>query len=169
MDWYQYFLEAAPTVLVGLIGFGGVVVTLKANARLARDIEKAKYDRRANFVRRAVIEELKLFEWIFRNGLEGMRPEPDKDLLVPRMDRVLTPELMPELALLGSDEMEVALKALLGVDQIYSKMAIFSKPIDGQYFHFSADKYELLKKMHEEEVDRLTDAIETVERAQNSV
>lgn len=166
MEFSYHILEFArefQTGIIGVVGFLGVIATLKANAHLAREMEESQYNRRRNFVKTAVIEELKLFHWIFENGHRDMEPKQGESLLVPKMNRLVTSELMSELAVLEPEDMKVALMALFNVDEVYKRLAIIGKPSGDHYFAVSSAAYHSLKKINEDAAAKLKIAIETIE------
>jgi hypothetical protein len=163
MGWYSFFNDFQ-TAIVGTLGFLGVMATLWQNASLARGVEEERIKSVKLSAKKAAIEELKFFKRIYENGIEGMRPDADQSLMVPRIKRVVTTDMMPEIALLDGQDAHVAIDALLTIDEIDRSLTLIATAVNEQYFTISAGAFETLQGMYSGRLDKLTGALQKLEQ-----
>jgi hypothetical protein len=131
------FLKSYQTLVVGLLGFLGVMATLAFNAWLARKSERRKIEHEANVLRRALVEEMKVQRDSLINAAEGAKRGADENAAGARND-VLTPLLrfadifeksIDKLGLLTSDEVGAVLDAYLSIKELTPKIRIMEQRI----------------------------------------
>jgi hypothetical protein len=83
------FVRTYQTLIAGIVGFSGVIITLLVNAHLVRAHETRKEKRETDALRKALMEELNVQRDALKRTEEGgaellSRPsEPDSSGLVP--------------------------------------------------------------------------------------
>jgi hypothetical protein len=151
------------TAIVGVIGFLGVIWTIRQNASLAREIETRKLKNIIDGARKIVIEELKAFLRIYENGLKGFEPKQDENLLIPRFKRFISPDVMSEIALLTDDQAQVAIQALLKIDTMDRLVGFFAKSTDEEYHTVNHAGFLKIREMYSKQVETLNEALEKLE------
>ena len=157
------FIKDFQTAIVGVFGFFGVIRTIKHNASLAREIETRKLKNTLDGARKIAIEELKFFILVYENGLKGMEPEQNENLLVPRLKRIITPDVMSEIALLTNDQAQVAIQALLKIDTMDQLVGFFAKSTDEEYHTVTHAGFSKIQEMYSKQVETLNEALEKLE------
>jgi len=130
MDWLTYefakdFQSAVVGLIVGIVGFGGVILTLRSNARLAREQHERERklvqeqherdtDQRRLVLRQVIAAEIDATKDNLEINLEAIR----EDLLVGRailsqivVELPITESLLREIGLLTSFEVTSVLRA----------------------------------------------------------
>jgi hypothetical protein len=151
------------TAIVGVIGFLGVIWTIRQNASLAREIETRKLKNIIDGARKIVIEELKAFLRIYENGLKGFEPKQDENLLIPRFKRFISPDVMSEIALLTNDQAQAAIQALLTIDEMDRSVSLLAKHTDEKYFTVTSDGFPVIQEMYSRQVEKLNEALKKLE------
>ncbi|WP_299842136.1 hypothetical protein [uncultured Roseovarius sp.] len=135
MDWLS-FAKEFQTAIVGVIGFGGVILTQVLNARYARQREDAARQAKRNAVVRSVLAELRIMHASISQNVN--RPEPEEEALfhMPTLPRLLTNSLMNELGVLPADAIDSVLLALLSIDDINNRLSLRAAKIHDGFFSF---------------------------------
>lgn len=111
-------IERFQTGIVGLIGFLGVIWTLRANAKSARDAHQRVVTTRRRAMRRVLAAEFRNhFHAINANAemvIEGSEP-----LSVGKSKGTLSKHLVEDLGLLELGEIDVAVNAIISLDGLY--------------------------------------------------
>jgi len=125
------FIQTYQTLIVGILGFLGVIVTLAFNAWLARKAEQRKIDHETGILRTALIEEMKVQCDALLHASEGSAKAKEPSNL-ERQD-ALTPlqrwtdifdSSIDKLGLLTSDEVAAVLDAYLPLKELTSKIRL---------------------------------------------
>jgi hypothetical protein len=132
-------IQTYQTLIVGLIGFVGVMVTLWWNARLQREQEERRERRGASALRRALIEELKQQRKALQVRAENLakaasdsdkQPDGTKSgTLIPleRYDSVFTAS-RDKLGLLDDSQLEAVFKAYLPLPRPTWQLRMLAQP-----------------------------------------
>ncbi|MCV2883064.1 hypothetical protein [Actibacterium sp. XHP0104] len=108
-------IDRFQTMIVGIVGFLGVIWTLSANARYAR-LEHSRQLR----MRRAVLRRILAAE--FRNYSDALKRNRDaihskaEEVSVGKIRRLLSEGLTADLGLLDPDEIDIVVNALISLD-----------------------------------------------------
>jgi hypothetical protein len=137
------FVKAYQTLIVGLVGFLGVMATLAVNAWLARRAESRKIAHDARVLRTALIEEMKVERRALVHGSDtskkatSKKASPDEIIDTERYS-VLTPlrrytdifdQSIDKLGLLTSDEVAAVLDAYLPLKELTGKIRLLEQRI----------------------------------------
>lgn len=168
MDWLS-FAKDFQTAIVGVIGFGGVILTQILNARFARQREETARQVQSNAVIRSVLAELKLMQATISQNIN--RPVPEKEVLfhMPTLPRSLTTSLMHDLGLLPGDSINSVLLALMAIDDINSRLSLRAKKMHDGFFTFDLDGYPQLMSILKQALPKLERAIKSLESSQASL
>jgi hypothetical protein len=129
------FLRTYQTLIVGVLGFSGVILTLAINAWLARCADRRKIAHEANVLRTAIIEEMKIQRSALVNSEETLKQQVDlkktsPTVLIPlqRFTEIFDKSI-DKLGLLTSDEVAAILDAYLTLRQLTPKMRILEQRV----------------------------------------
>ena len=75
-------IETYQTLIVGILGFLGVIATLIFNSKLSRDLRKDELKHERNSIRQALITELESLKGSFKDKSESV--ETDQDWFLPK-------------------------------------------------------------------------------------
>ncbi|MCC6891075.1 MAG: hypothetical protein IT536_21315 [Hyphomicrobiales bacterium] len=129
------FISAHQTLIVGILGFIGVMATLAFNARLARKAEDRKIAHERRVLRVALVEEMKVQRDALLHAGEGAKvaktgKEPKQDALTPlRRWTDVFERSIDRLGLLNPDEVAAVLDAYLPLKELTSKIRILESRI----------------------------------------
>jgi hypothetical protein len=112
-------IERFQTILVGAVGFVGVIWTLRANARHSNEEYQRQTNTRRMALRRILAAEFRNYTHVLRANLKAQVPEGEH-LSVGKIHRLFSEDLAAELGLLELGEVDVVVNALIsleGMDQ----------------------------------------------------
>jgi len=151
------WLDNHQTLIAGALGFVGVIITLIVNSALDRRQRGRERAARSDALRRALAEELRLFEDVLKDRLD-MIAEAERDssggLLVPLTHTTdIFDNSVDSLGLLRSDQVAAVLRAYLYVRQMPEKLSLFSRTHDPRgerpLVHVGSEHFRALKAIHE--------------------
>lgn len=164
-------LERFQTAIVGIIGFAGVIVTLRTNARIAREGREhaISNDRRA--LRLALIEELKVLKTVYEEGAKSLgRAETDGGTcMVPTdpLDAIYQANA-GRLGLLTADEIEKLLGAYLSARQLQTSLLLIAPKHQDRFLAVPASKFAVAKGMYESMLPRVNEALDVLRKAHSA-
>jgi hypothetical protein len=136
---YQVAVEFQ-TLIAGLIGFAGIVISLLLSAKLARNQRRSERSHDANGVRTAINAELALAVEIFSHAVKKQEGKPFSGVyLIPviKLGHVYR-TLSDKLPLLNKNELEKIIRAYSIIETHYAKLTVIgSLTIDG--FHIQIE------------------------------
>lgn len=161
----QPFLERYQELVVGAVGFAGIIATLWANARAGRAQHSFERDTEAEGLRRALIEELCLVRESFESRATSLREAgtTGHDALIPfeRMTDVYQRSI-ERLGLLRHNEITALLRAYVLLMQMPDKLAIMAgaaaRP-SGGYIRIPTHLMEACAEMHRTHAEPVEAAI----------
>lgn len=112
-------IDRFQNVLVGAVGFVGVIWTLRANAKHSNEEYRRQLDTRRLTLRRVLAAEFRSYARALKANLEAKDPDGDH-LSVGKIHRLFSEDLAGELGLLELGEVDVVVNALIsleGMDQ----------------------------------------------------
>jgi len=140
------------TLIVGCLGFAGVILTLVVNAKLNRDQKTAELKREGNSVRHAILAELKALKLTYED--RASTSKKDQDWLVPaRVSNDVYKTFLPRIGLLSSEEVDCVMKAYLLVGELPTRLMLISaspsnnQPREG-YIHIGRGYIEVAVGIH---------------------
>jgi len=155
-------LEQFQTTIVGIVGFVGVIWTLRANSRNARDDHKRQLGSRRTVLRRILAAELRNYHRALKKNLEAKRPDGEF-LSVGRIHRLFSEQLAPDLGLLEMDEIDVVVNALISLDGMEHYLENISSQTSDTRFLFPLEAWEEYQSAISMTADALMHAIQALE------
>jgi hypothetical protein len=176
------------SLMVGVVGFVGVIVTLWRNARLQRQLEERREDREAGALRTALIEELKQQREALRDTADSLATaqtsqDETQGSLIPleRFDTVFRRSL-ERLGLLERREVSAVFEAYLPLPRLTWRLRRLEElerldadpwrrtPFEPKEDHVSLTRkyYETAAKMHAQRLPAIDAAIAELEKPGNS-
>lgn len=163
-------LKEYQTLIVGVVGFAGVIVTLIVNARLARQHHSREIDHEAKVLRVAVRAELEAIRDAFEERIRTLKnPEGWPSIMVP-LDTMtdVYGSLIDKLGLLSEPEIRAVMRAYLAVRQMPERLKLLARSavtpeereagfatVDSRYFA-------ALKQMHENYLREVRNALSVI-------
>ncbi len=162
------FVKDFQTGIVGGIGFLGVIFTQRANAKSLQVQADQDFRRKQNSVRTAVLAELKMFRRSFETNSGGDMTENDEIAYVPRVRRILSEKLLPDLGVLPDDTLEVVLNGLVIIDEVDRTLMLFSNDITEQHFSFDSQQMILCENIFKGAIPSIDLAITALDKVPTS-
>lgn len=152
--WMVYdFLLQFQSLIVGFIGFSGVVATLIVNARIQRIQKENDRTERMKSIRTALSSELSIISEAIEGNVSKIKDGPDEEyqsLLIPtnRMDSVFQ-SMISDLGNLSPPEVKDVLFAYLTYDTFLSSITLLGVTSEAHPNHaiMPADQSQNLKVM----------------------
>jgi hypothetical protein len=137
------FLKSYQSLIVGIIGFGGVIATLVANASIARRNEAYRAAREREALRNALVEELKIIKNIFRERMENFaedqrRAKQAGELVPARFATDVFAKSIDRLGLLYPEEIRAVLGAYIPLAELGSRLRLLESrtPLEERQVEF---------------------------------
>lgn len=135
------------TAIVGVIGFLGVIMTLRSSSKLAREQSKREWEKERNVLKASLLAELRFFERTFSRERGDTERIAHGTLYIPRMRRPISQSLIANLGLLKEEQIAPVLDALLTVDEMDRSLHLHANAVNEKYFTISGDKHDSLVDM----------------------
>lgn len=155
-------LEQFQTTIVGLVGFVGVIWTLRANSRNAREEHRRQLSSRRTALRRILAAELRNYERALKKNLEAKRPN-DGFLSVGRIHRLFSEQLAADLGLLDLDEIDVVVNALISLDGMEHFLESISSQTSSTRFLVPSEAWEEYQMVNSTTAVALNYAVQALE------
>lgn len=155
-------LEHFQTTIVGIVGFIGVIWTLRANAKNAREEHRRQLGSRRTALRRILAAELRNYRRALNNNLEAQRPN-DEFLSVGRIHRLFSEQIAADLGLLELDEIDVVVNALISLDGMDRFLENISLQTSDTRFLLPSEAWEELQMVYATTADALNYAVQALE------
>jgi len=159
------------TLLVGLLGFTGVITTMLANAKMQRNQHERALLHEARSARVAIKTELLANKKSYELRISQLNEPPDESsgALVPsKLSNQLYNELLPKLGILSEEELEKVIQAYALISEAPYRLRILVGTdnvigLNGENIRVESGKLQAAKEIHERILVVITKAIELVE------
>jgi len=162
------------TLIVGFIGFAGVIFTLWYNGNVAREQRRDERHHEREALRAALVEELKINRRSLKENADSLKQQPPKEeggAFVPTdpMDDAYR-SFVPRIGLLSQAEVTKVMGAHLSLRTYNAKLFLVGVPVHTSPRHVQvpAKNFPLLAKMQESFIGPIEEAIEVLERARDA-
>lgn len=155
-------LEQFQTTIVGIVGFVGVIWTLRANSKNAREEHIRQLGSRRTALRRILAAELRNYQRALKKNLEAQRPN-DGFLSVGRINRLFSEQLTADLGLLELDEIDVVVNALISLDGMNHFLENISLQTSDTRFLLPPEAWEEFQIVNSTTADALNYAVQALE------
>jgi len=132
--WYQ-FLKDFQTLVVGALGFLGVIYTLRVNSRLSREQHERKIEHEHEVLRTALSAELALIQKSFIQNSNTMDDEHGvSDAFFPeRVSTEVYQANLNKLGLLTAEQVSAVIKAYALAEEVPTRLRLLSSGHDNSY------------------------------------
>lgn len=165
------WLNNYQTLIVGAIGFAGVITTLLVNAKISRDRRRDELEHERATLRAALIEELKINGDSLRENLaslEGLPPDGEKGAFIPTdpMDDAYR-SFVPRIGLLTESEVHRVMNAYLYLRTYAARLFLIGVPphTGPRHVQVPLENFERLKAEMEAAIPIIEQARDALERA----
>lgn len=155
-------LDQFQTTIVGIVGFVGVMWTLRANSQNALTEHKRQIRSRRTALRRILAAELRNYERALSKNLATQRPDGEF-LSVGRINKLLSDQLTADLGLLEVDEIDVVVNALISLDGMAHFLENISSQASDTRFLLPAESWEEFQVVNSTTAKALKYAVQALE------
>jgi hypothetical protein len=165
------WLKDYQALVVGGVGFAGVIFTLWHNAKVARDRRDEERADERKALRAALVAELQINLEALRENSAKVRKDPPKEgggLFVPtdRMDGAYR-SFLPRIGLLSEGEVSAVMRAYLSLETYNAKLFLIGLPVhtSPRHVHVPAKNALALAGMQEAMVEPVEKAVKALRDA----
>jgi hypothetical protein len=162
--------ERFQTFLVGLLGFAGVIYTIRMNARLTRQQHERELIQEQTALRTALIAELGALRESYEDRSHSLREKDSgQSALIPEfVSNQVYDHLLDCIGLLTADEIASVMDAYLLVAELPVRLRLLAKDSIGStehsgYIHIGMELAEVAAKMHDNFLPKINTAITTIQ------
>ena len=167
-------IEKFQNVIVGIIGFAGVIFTLWFNSKMVREQRREERQHERDALRTALIEELKINRTSLKENMDSLKQKPSEGkggafMPTDPMDDVYR-SFVSRIGLLSQAEVSKVMGAYLSLRTYNAKLFLVGVPVDTspRNVDVPAKNIPLLIAMQESFVGPIDQAIEALERASDA-
>ena len=162
--------ERFQTFLVGLLGFAGVIYTIRMNARLARQQHEHELIHERTSLRTALIAELEALRSTYKDRSHDLRKDDSgNSVLIPEyVSNQIYRQLLDRIGLLTPEEIRLIMDAYLLVNELPVRLRLLAKDMGGSpehsgYIHIGKEDAEVAAKMHDNFLPKINSALATIQ------
>jgi hypothetical protein len=166
--WVERYQSAIATIFVGFLGFAGVIVTLNANARLARRDREESVEHECAALSAALLAELKIMKFSLEENIDTIdlgQADGSTGLYVPTNPMTEAYDtLLPRIGLLSSRQVEIVMSAYLSMKEFRKNLSLLpgAQVVDEHRVHVPRDSFDDLRKMTMNMLARLNGAMDSL-------
>lgn len=171
LELFIGLFEKFQTLIVGLLGFAGVIYTIRMNAHLARQQHERELSESRAALRTALIAELKAIRQSYKDRSSALREKEDgQSALIPEFaTNQIYSQLIDRLGLLSAEETESVMNAYLLIAELPVRLKLLSQKKNESsehsgYISISGDYTEIAAKIHDSFLPKFNNAIEIIQR-----
>ncbi|WP_131802389.1 hypothetical protein [Yoonia tamlensis] len=157
-------IDRFQNVLVGAVGFLGVIWTLRANAKHSNEEYRRHLDSRRMTLRRILAAEFRNYARALKANLEAKGPVGDH-LSVGKIHKLFSEDLAGELGLLELGEVDVVVNALISLEGMEQYLGHISTGQTDKRFLIPAVAMDDFRMITSTTADALNYAIEALEHS----
>ena len=157
------FLDRFQTLIVGILGFVGVIWTLRANARHASIEHQRQIDTRRKALRRILAAEFRNYEYALKLNLDMAHIPKEELVSMGRVEGLLSGPLTPDLSLLELHEIDVVANALISFEGLKHYLENISLQASGTRFLIPSEAWKEIQKASRTTAEALSLAIKALE------
>lgn len=134
-DCLYQLMKDFQTLFVGVIGFSGVIVTLRMNSRLSREQHERSIKHDREVLKTALCAELEINRKSFSDkALSTEEEQEESDAFYPiEMNTRVYQKLIENLGLLSTDEVSAVINAYTLIDETPTRLSLLSSGHDPSY------------------------------------
>ena len=164
------FLEKFQTLLVGLLGFTGVIVTMAVNARSHRKLQIRQQQHEAQTIRVALLAELKTNRDMYENRLRDFSESPgEHHAVVPsKVINSLYRTLLPKIGLLSVEEVDLVHTAYLLLEELPYRLRLLVgtdnvQGLNDEFIRIDTGRLHVVASIHEALLPSVRNAVSCLE------
>lgn len=155
------------TIIVGFIGFVGVIITLLVNSKIGRDQHENKIRHERNSIRQAILTELESLKETFESRAE--KEKDDQDWLIPNeVTTNVYNVLLPNIGILTISEIKLVMRAYLLVNEAPKRLSLLAsnslESIPAGYMQVENKHLDKVRSLHEVFLKNINDAIKVLNK-----
>ncbi len=158
------FQSALATLVVGLVGFAGVILTLFVNAKIGRQQQRASIQHETEAVQVALSVELEIIRESLSEDLPKLKQPPGGDqlLAIPRHRNIDSyKSYIPKLGLLTIEQLRKVQHAYLMIQDLSQRFTILAeKPIGEIHLILDQQYSDVVRRNYEQLIDLIDEAID---------
>lgn len=155
-------IDQFQTTIVGIVGFVGVIWTLRVNSKNAREEHKRQLGSRRTALRRILAAELRNYHRALTENLASKHPG-NEFISVGRIHRLFSEQLAADLGLLELDEIDVVVNALISLDGMDHYLENISSQTFETRFLIPAEAWDDFQMIISTTSDALSYAVQALE------
>lgn len=155
-------LEQFQTTIVGIIGFVGVIWTLRSNSKNTIEEHTRQLGSRRTALRRILAAEFRNYERALKKNLEARRTH-DGLLSIGRIRGLLSEQLTADLGLLELDEIDVVVNALISLNGMAHFLENIASQTSDTRFLLPPESWEDFQFINSTTADALNYAVKALE------
>lgn len=158
------------TLVVGLLGFLGVIYTIRMNARLARDQRERHLNHERAALRTALYAELTTIRRTYEDRSQSCEASNGRSVFIPEyVPHQIYHQLLDRIGLLTLEEIEPVIQAYLLVAELPVRLRLLSRDSGNPgessgYIHIGEDYVEVVAGIHVSFLSSINSAIEVLKR-----
>lgn len=163
--------ERFQNFLVGLLGFAGVIYTIRMNARLTRRQHERELIQEQTALRTALVAELRAIHKSYEDRIHSLREKSGgQSALIPEyVPNQVYYQLIDRIGLLTAAEVSSVMDAYLIAAELPIRLRLLSKgSLESQgysgYIQIEEQSAEVVAKMHEMFLEKINTALEIIKR-----
>jgi hypothetical protein len=161
-------LETFQTLIVGTIGFAGVVYTIYKNAQIAREQTESIRSHDRDAFRAAIYCELETIKEMFETVAKGLRANQSPFVILPESVPInVYASLRSKIGLLTTEEITPIIKAYLLIEELTIRLKVLSAhseksaPYEG-YIYIGKEHVKDAGEMHESFLIKINEALNAI-------
>lgn len=165
------FLKEFQTLVVGLIGFSGVIITMIVNSRIQRDLQKTQRDHESKSLRVALLTELKENVRVYEDRIKQIS-EPNENLHVLIQNSTVNKiyqTFLPKLGLLSIEEAESVHRAYLLLEEMPYRLRIlvgmnFIGGLNNEFIRIDESRQKIAGEIHRALLPSIRNAVNVLDK-----
>lgn len=161
-------LKSFQTLIVGTIGFVGVVYTIYKNAQIARKQTEAIRSHERDAFRTAIYCELETIKDMFETRVKDLRADLSSFVILPESVPInVYTSLRAKIGLLTTEEITPIIKAYLLIEELALRLKVLSAQSDEGalyegYIYIGKEHVKNAGKMHENFLKSINEALNAI-------
>ena len=160
-------IERFQTLIVGLIGFIGVIITISKNAKQSRDQEVQRNTHERESIRGALYSELEFIQKMLSDRENDFKPD-GSDILIPeKISTKVYDQNLNRIGLLDTSEIKPIIGAYTLIDELSIRLKLLSNQenqttSEEGYILIEAQKIPDVKTIHKNFAEKIHQTIKSV-------
>jgi hypothetical protein len=161
-------LENFQTLIVGTIGFAGVVYTIYKNAQIAREQTDSIRSHNRDAFRTAIYCELETIKDMFETRAKDLGADPPSFVILPELVTInVYASLRSKIGLLTTEEITPIIKAYLLIEELPMRLKVLADHSEAGahyegYIYIGKEQVKNAGKLHESFLIKINEALNAI-------